>query len=311
MPQSMEQELEEYIRYIDVEKNLAPRTIHEYRTDLTLLIRFLKDERNCSSWNEVTYKDLRHYLYFLQNERKNSAKTRSRSISSVRGLFSFLFEEELIEKNPSLRLKKPKLEQKLPFFLSQDECELFLDSIKQGSRQPIRDLTIVYLFLFTGIRMSELTQLDVHDINWGNQSIRVYGKGRKERVIPILSPLAAQLHLYLDYREKKLGEMASSFSPLFFAMREKNVFRIHRRTVHDIFKKHAQLARLDQRHFTAHKLRHTFATFLYAQGVNLIELKSLLGHANINTTEIYTHLSTHQLIDAVNKHPMAKIKFKE
>ncbi|WP_052947390.1 tyrosine-type recombinase/integrase [Aneurinibacillus tyrosinisolvens] len=303
MNRPMEVELTEFLLYLEVEKNLTPRTIREYQMDLKLLIQVLQ-ERKCVQWNQVTYRDLRHFLHHLQHVRHNSATARARKVSSVKGFFSFLYEEGLIDSNPSIRLRKPKLEKRLPVYLSEDDCRRFIQVIQEHSHQRQRDLPIILLFLYTGIRLSELTGLDVQHVDLHSQTIRVYGKGRKERVIPILSPLLRHLTAYLEYREQLLGEDFFTFRPLFFTRRDQNWHRIHRRTVHEIFIKYSKLACIDQKHFSAHKLRHTFATLLYSQGVNLIELKQLLGHTSVSTTEIYTHTSSQQLKNALTRHPL-------
>ncbi|WP_090792770.1 tyrosine-type recombinase/integrase [Paenibacillus sp. GP183] len=134
----------------------------------------------------------------------------------IRGFFSFLFEETLIPENPTIHLKKPKLEKKLPIYLTVEECHRFIDIVRRNSINRERNVTIIALFLYTGMRLSELTGLDIHDLDMSNQIIRVFGKGRKERLIPILAPLLSSLKSYLDYRKGILGADCYTFSPLFF-----------------------------------------------------------------------------------------------
>lgn len=299
---SLQKDIQEYLLYLKVEKNLAPRTIHEYNIDLQLLVQFLLT-RQRTQWNEVIYLDLRHFLHYLQEERQNSATARARKISSIKGFFSFMHEEEFINQNPALRLKKPKLERKLPVYLSKEDCQRFIRVIEQKSNQQIRDVTIILLFLYTGIRMSELTQLDMEHVDLSNQTLRVYGKGRKERLIPLLPKLVTRLEQYIQYRNDILGDEAYRLAPFFIAHYKNNWQRTHRRTVHEIFMRFSKDARLDHKHFSAHKLRHTFATLLYSQGVDLIEIKTLLGHTNLSTTEIYTHTSTDKLKHSIRQLP--------
>jgi len=302
MVNPMHQDMKEFLTYLKVEKNLAPRTIIEYENDLLLLSQFLQD-RQIISWDQVTYRDLRHFLQYLEEERHNSATARARKVSSMKGLFSFLHQEGDIQQDPSIRVRKPKLEKKLPVFLSQEDCQRFIQVLQEHSLHNRRDVTIVLLFLYTGIRLTELTQLDIHHLDLSYLTLRVYGKGRKERIIPLLPQLVECLTSYLTFRQESLGHATKTFSPLFFTIRKEGLFRITKRTVHEIFVRYSQHARLDRKHFSAHKLRHTFATLLYSKGVNLIELKDLLGHTNISTTEIYTHTSTQKLKDAVMKMP--------
>jgi len=303
MQSSMYQDMQEYLLYLKVEKNLAPRTLTEYEYDLELLGQFLQTDE-ITSWDEVTYRELRHFLHYLEEERKNSATARARKISAMKGMFTFLHQEDHIKQNPSLRLRKPKLERRLPVFLTQEECRRFIQVLQEQSPHHCRDVAIVLLFLYTGIRLTELTQLDLQHLDLSGQTLRVYGKGRKERIIPLVPQLVQSVTNYLEYRNETLGAVALSFAPLFFTIRKEGWRRIAKRTVHEIFVQYSQYARLDQKHFSAHKLRHTFATLLYSQGVDLIELKDLLGHTNISTTEIYTHTSTQKLKDAIKKLPV-------
>lgn len=295
--------IKEYLMYLQVEKNLAPRTLTEYENDISLL-KDLLTKQNCLNWNLVTYRDLRQFLHHLQEARNNSPASRARKISTLRGFFTFLCDEQLIDENPTLRLKKPKLEKKLPVYLSLEDCERFIQVLKDESPHQLRDVTIISLFLYTGIRLSELTSLEVEDIDLKAGTIRVYGKGRKERIIPLTPILVDQLLHYLEFRKLELGTKSDSISPLFYSYRNKEYHKIPNRSVHEIFKRYSKLASINQKHFSAHKLRHTFATLLYGQGVDLLQIKNLLGHQNISTTEIYTHLSTQHLKDAVSKHPL-------
>lgn len=304
MPCPMLVDLKEFLLYLKVEKNLAPRTLLEYENDLKLLRQFLQQDPQIISWDQISYRELRRFLHYLEEERKNSATARARKVSAMKGMFSFLHQEDHIKLNPALRLSKPKLEKRLPLFLSQEDCQRFIQVLQDQSLHHCRDVTIVLFFLYTGIRLTELTELDIRHLDLSYQTLRVYGKGRKERLIPLLPQLIHSLTAYLKFRNETLGEDALSFAPLFFTNRKEGWRRITKRTVHDIFVRYSQFARLDKQHFSAHKLRHTFATLLYSQGVNLIELKDLLGHTSISTTEIYTHTSAQKLKDALMHLPV-------
>lgn len=300
---SMTKDVKDYLLYLKVERNLAPRTLIEYEVDLRLLRQFMQNHQ-VMEWSQVDYRDLRRFLQYLEEERGNSATARARKVSSVKGLFSFLHQEGHIPQDPAQRMKKPKLERRLPLYLSKEDCQRFIQVLQEHSPHQRRDVMIVLLFLSTGIRLAELTQLDVSHLDLSYQTLRVYGKGRKERIIPLLPQLIHSLTIYLQFRHDSLGQEAHTFSPLFFTNRKQGWYRITKRTVHDIFVRYSQLVRLDQQHFSAHKLRHTFATILYAEGVNLLELKDLLGHTSISTTEIYTHTSAEKLKSAVAKLPI-------
>jgi site-specific recombinase XerD len=301
---SLDSFIEQYLTFLKIEKELVPRSIHEYRLNLQLLKRFLINTYHVEHWDQVTYHHLRAFLHYLIEERNNSARARAVKVSCMKGFFKYLYLEEHIGRPIGDRLIKPKFDQKLPVYLTTEECQRFINIIREESLHSIRNSTIILVLLYTGIRITELCQLNVDNLNFENATIKIMDKGRKERLIPMSQQLISILQHYLDYRENILGSDAEDTSYLFVSRRYKRWNRLNRRTIHDLFNHYARKARINQQHFSAHKLRHTFATLLYSAGVELIELQQLLGHAKLDTTQIYTHTSTKQLQDAVAAHPL-------
>jgi integrase/recombinase XerD len=296
--------LSKYLTFLKVEKELAPRSIHEYYLNLQMLKLFLIKTYQIKRWDQVTYHHLRAFLHYLIEERKNSARARAVKVSCMKGFFKYLYLEEQIPRPIGDRLIKPKFDQKLPVYLTVEECHRFINLIREESRHSIRNSTIILVFLYTGIRITELCQLNVENLDFESATIKIMDKGRKERLIPMSKQLKSILQHYLVFRENYLGLDAEDISYLFVSRRYGKWNRLNRRTIHDLFNHYASKARINQQHFSAHKLRHTFATLLYSAGVELIELQQLLGHAKLDTTQIYTHTSTKDLKDAVAKHPL-------
>lgn len=302
--QSLDSYIDQYLTFLKIEKELVPRSIHEYRLNLQMLKRFLIKTYQTERWDQVTYHHLRAFLHYLIEERKNSAQARAVKVSCMKGFFKYLYLEEHIDRPIGERLIKPKIDQKLPDYLTPEECYRFISIIREESRHSIRNSTIILVLLYSGIRITELCQLNVANLDFEMATIKIMDKGRKERLIPMSQQLKSILQHYLVYRENYLGSDAETTSYLFVSRRFGRWNRLNRRTIHDLFNHYASKARINHQHFSAHKLRHTFATLLYSAGVDLIELQQLLGHAKLDTTQIYTHTSTRQLKDAVAKHPL-------
>lgn len=301
----MNQLIDEFLAFLDLEKGLAPRTIKEYRYNLELLRNFLVERLQITCWIQVTYPHLRAFLHYLADERKNSPRARAMKIATMKGFFHYLYLEEYISKPIGDRLIKPKVDQPLPDTLTPEECERFIQIIRRESRHSIRDSTIILTFLYAGIRLTELCQLDLHDIDLDEGTMRIKGKGNIERNIPMSTQLQQIIQNYLFYREDLLGLESPMIEPLFLTRRYQRWNQINRRTIQDIFNHYASEARIHKKHFSAVKLRHTFATLLYASGVNLLELQQLLGHVKLENTQIYTHTTVEQLKSAIQKHPLS------
>ncbi len=301
---TMDEWIEDFLSYLTIEKGLAKRTIQQYRLDLNLLKSYLVEMHHITKWEQVTYRHLREFLKYTIEQRNNGGRSRAIKIASMRGFFKHLYLEEILAKPIADRLITPKRDQKIPVYLTIEECNRFVNIVKEKSVHSVRDSTIILTFLYSGIRMTELCNLNISDLDFENQSIKVFGKGRKERLVPMADNLKVVLLNYLDYRKELLRWEYPRVQALFLSRRYNQWNHINRRTVHDIFNHFAKEAKINKEHFSAHKLRHTFATLLYANGVDLLQLQQLLGHSNISTTQIYTHTSVHQLHDAIKKHPL-------
>jgi integrase/recombinase XerD len=300
----MDAYINEYLTYLRVEKELASSTIQGYRSTLNLLKHYLIQQKQITSWDQVTYPHLRDFIHYIATEFKNGPSTRAGKVSDLKGFFSYLYLEEVIDRPIADRLIKPKLVKKLPVYLTVEECRRFIDVIRKNSDHANRDCTIILTFLYTGMRISELCQLNVSDVNLEQESIKVSGKGRKERLCPMAPQLKVILTRYLDYRKKWLGAAHEKVNALFLSHNNHKWIRITHNMIQSLIHYYAKTANINKEHFSAHKLRHTFATLLYSAGVDLLKLKDLLGHSYLSTTQIYTHTSVEQLRSAIEKHPL-------
>lgn len=300
----MDRMVQEFLLFLRVEKGLVPQTITSYRNLLLVLLTYLQEEQRISQWNQVSHHHLRDFLHQLTEKKKVSASTRSGRVTIIKAFFSYLYLEGIIDKPIAERLVRPKREKKLPVYLTLKECQRFIEIIQERSKDRIRDQCIILTFLYTGIRLSELHQVNMQDLQLDRETLKVIGKGRKERLVPIAPPLKEELHAYLTYRQQLLSSQNRNVQALFVEQGRRSVKRISISTIRKIFQHYASDAVSHKKHITPHKLRHTFATLLYASGVDLLQLKQLLGHTSISTSQIYTHTSTKQLVSAIEKHPL-------
>lgn len=286
----MERYIEKFSRYLEIEKNYSPHTLLNYSLDLRDFSTFLKT----GSLEAVDYLCVRKYLVFLK-ERKLSTRSVARKLSALRSFFKFLVREGLMKENPLLAVSSPKMEKKLPLFLSEEEAAKVMDTGSRVSPADKRDHAALELFYSTGMRISELVSLNIDDIDFISGIIKVRGKGKKERMVPAGDTALSVLRGYLDSRN-------TGCSAVFL---NKNGRRITARGVRNIVKKYLRLAGVKQS-ASAHTFRHSFATHLLDRGADLRTVQELLGHANLSTTQIYTHLTTERLKNVYDKaHPRA------
>lgn len=288
------QALKGYEYYLHVERNLAPRTIREYLDDLTDLTEFLKRRLRVAE-PEVQQVDISHlkdFLIHLQAERSFSSVGLARVISSVRGFFRYALEQELIPANPADALRTPKLPRRLPIYLDQSELRELFRCPDQSTIPGVRDHAILVTLANTGLRVSELAGLTLKSVNLQTDSIRVLGKGRKERLVPMNDAVKAVLQAWLAIRPK------APTDALFVGSRGEP---FGARGIQLMMKKHGLRANIPSERLTPHKLRHTFATLLHMSEVDIIEIQALLGHANISSTQIYTHTNPRRLRSAVDR----------
>jgi tyrosine recombinase XerC len=289
----MDRYIEKFIRYLEIEKNYSPHTILNYKLDLDGFNFFLAD----IEIEKVDYLTLRKYLAVLK-EKNLGSRTVSRRLSSLRSFFRFLTREGYLKTNPILVLSSPKLEKHLPSFMTEEEVTKLIESAfakNEKDERGLRDRAILETFYSAGLRISELVGLDLEDIDFIGGIIKVMGKGRKERIVPVGDTAITAVRKYLDRRKKQSEALFLN----------KNGRRIGARGVRNIVKKYISLAGIKQG-VSAHTFRHSFATHLLNRGADLRTVQELLGHANLSTTQIYTHLTTERLKNVYDKaHPRA------
>jgi len=286
----MDRFIEKFIRYLEIEKNYSKHTILNYRLDLEGFGNFLQE----LPLEKVDYLTLRKYL--AQAKEKNVRnKTIARRLSTLRSFFKFLVREGLLKNNPVVSVSSPKREKHLPLFLTEEEVLRLLEVAHSKDERGLRDRAILELFYSTGIRVSELAGLSIEDVDFFGGIVKVIGKGRKERVVPVGDIALSALRAYIEKRKKESGCLFLN----------KNGRRLTDRGIRNIVAKYLRLASLRQG-ISCHTLRHSFATHLLNRGADLRSVQELLGHANLSTTQIYTHLTTEKLKSVYNKaHPRA------
>jgi tyrosine recombinase XerC len=286
----MERYIEKFVRYLDIEKNYSPHTILNYQLDLADFQLFLKEQ----TIENVDYLALRKYLAVLK-EKSLGARSVARHLSTLRSFFKFLTREGYLKTNPILSLLSPKLDKHLPSFLTEEEVLRLIESSLPKDEMGLRDRAILETIYSTGIRVSELVGLNLEDVDFIGCIIKVMGKGKKERIVPIGDKAVGAIRDYLDSREK-------SGLAVFL---NKRGGRITDRGVRNIVKKYIAIAGI-KKGVSPHTLRHSFATHLLNRGADLRSVQELLGHANLSTTQIYTHLTTEKLKGVYDKaHPRA------
>lgn len=297
-----------YITYLEVERNASPYTVRNYTADLlgSKNIRgfftFLK-EKGLKSFDEVDRAILRDYLAYLMEQGVAKASI-ARKLSAIRSFCRYLLREGMMTANPIADTSSPKLDKRLPSFLSIAEMESLLKAPDLSTPSGQRDRALMELLYAAGIRVSELANLDTGQVNLSANEIRVWGKGSKERVALIGEPAAEALNAYLSQgRPKLMGKKSSS--ALFVNRYGK---RLTERSVQKMLQKYAILAGIDKRIYP-HLLRHTFATHLLDGGADLRVVQELLGHASLSSTQIYTHVSQSQARKVyLSAHPLAQEK---
>lgn len=311
--------LEDFLTYIKVIKDRGERTEEAYFLDIRCFLRYLllihHDVDENAEWETIYVKDVpieylisfslqNAYVYmnWLKTVRENETVTRARKTTALKEFYSYLYNKSKLIPNDNLvELEVPRVKKALPKFLTLDECQKLLMSIE--TKHTERDYCIITLFLNCGMRLSELTALDMNDISFENKTLRLFGKGRKERIVYLNDACIDAINAYLPLRNALNPEGSNAL----FLSAKKN--RISKRRVQEIVENCLKAAGLENTGVTTHKLRHTAATLMYQHGsVDTLVLKDVLGHKSIATTEIYTHLSNENLRDAANSNPLSKIK---
>lgn len=291
--------LMDYLHYLKVERGLSENTINSYGIDLKLFLEYLR-ENEIPSFKQVNKEVIVNYM---QSEKNNNKANSSilRSVSSLRKFFQYLAQEKIIEKDPMLLIDTPKKKQHLPQVLTKEEVEKLLRSPNTGQVLGLRDRAMLELIYATGLRISEIINLKLEDLHLTMGTLQTLGKGHKERIVPVGDEAIKWVNRYLEEaRPKLLKQKRSNY--LFLNFHGNNLTR---QGVWKNLKAEVKKAGI-QKNITPHTLRHSFATHILENGADLRIVQELLGHADISTTQIYTHLSNKQLADIYNRaHPRA------
>lgn len=290
--------LEGFRRYLALEKNLAKNTELSYLRDVKLFLRYC--DTNNINFVSITRSEFERYLLYLKNLGFKTS-TLFRKTESIKAFYKFMFIEGRIDKNPFSEFSAPKLERKLPDYLSFDETERIINSFSAGDFKTLRTSAIIDLLYSSGLRISEVCNLTLDSVNLEQGWVRVKGKGSKERIVPIAQATIRLLKLYLDERNAILFKKRIDASDSFFV--NKSGKRISRVQVWKDIKDFVKKVGIE-RNVYPHLFRHTFATHLLQRGADLRSIGEMLGHASLNTTQIYTHLDKSALKNIHRKyHP--------
>ncbi len=292
--------MEEFIHYLAVERGLAENTLESYYRDLIGFCTFAAEVAKVRNVGEVTREVILRYLLNMQKEGKSPA-TLARHVAALKSFYHFLLREKLIEFDPTLNVDTPKLARKLPQILSVAEVDRLLQQPDPSTPAGLRDKSMLELMYATGLRVSELVSLQINQVNCDTGFIRCTGKGAKERIVPIGSVAKECLNAYLAYGRVKLLKIPKEEALFINQMGA----RLTRQGFWKILKKYARKAGI-AKDITPHTLRHSFATHLLENGADLRVVQEMLGHADITTTQVYTHLTSRHLKEVYNKtHPRA------
>ncbi|WP_421379377.1 site-specific tyrosine recombinase XerD [Bacillus salacetis] len=297
----MESRLQDFIHFLIVEKGLAKNSVDSYQRDLKNYMKFIQKVDSAENWNEVQRVNITGFLGHLKNEGKSS-KTIARHVASIRSFHQFLLREKVTDQDPSIHIESPKMERSLPKVLSIDEVEALLEAPQESTPLGIRDKAMLEVLYATGIRVSELIRLKMEDVHLKMGFVRCIGKGNKERIIPIGKTAISVLEKYLLEGRPKLVSKKHKDDSLFLNHHGKG---LSRQGFWKILKGLAAEARISKE-LTPHTLRHSFATHLLENGADLRAVQEMLGHVDISTTQIYTHVTKTRMKDVYSKfHPRA------
>ena len=316
----------EFASYKSAIQNCSEKTVSEYMLDLRTFFRYLlaRDQKialdsedfdkidisrvDLEYIKNITTEDIYEFIMYTDTVRGNMSAAKSRKLSAIKGFFKYLTTKRfMLDDNPAINIEAPKKKQALPKHLTLDESLLLLDAVKadKESKTVTRDYAIITLFLNCGMRVSELVGINLADVDRELRSLTVTGKGNKQRIVYLNSSCRDALS---DYYAERLGEKYKSVDcrALFLSGRNQ---RISVKTVQWLVYKYLDLAGLESKHYSVHKLRHTAATLMYQTGnVDVRVLKDILGHEQLNTTQIYTHVSNRSMEEAMEQNPLARKK---
>lgn len=309
--------LTEFLNYLSVIKGKSNNTIEGYKVDLTMFFRFLKLYKGLCPRNidfeditineleddfikNIKLTDLYAFLSFTENQRNNGSYARARKVAALKSFFKYLYtKSKILTENPTSDLERPKINKRNPVYLTLEESKNLLGSIDEKYKHQKRDFCIITLFLNCGLRLSELCSINISKIK--EDTLTIIGKGNKERTVYLNKSCLRSISEYME--ERSSMEVLQEHSDALFISERK--CRLNKRTVEKIVKKYIGEAGLDKDRYTPHKLRHTAATLMYKHGnVDIRSLQKILGHENISTTQIYTHVDDDKLREAVKLNPL-------
>lgn len=293
--------LKEYLTYLNVVQGKSSRTISEYNYDLKLFLEYVKNKKketdDLSLIKNIELDDIYSFLEYCQIIRNNSASAKARKVAAIKSFYKYLkFKKKLITDNPTEELESTKTGQRIPIYLTLDEAKLLYRGIKK--RHYLRDNCILTLFLNCGLRLSELSSINISSIE--KDILKVIGKGNKERIVYLNNVCIDSIDKYLKTERNKIKKIKDE-NALFLSQQGN---RINKRTIQKMILCLNINSGLNKPKLSPHKLRHTMATLLYHEGVDLNALRSLLGHSNISTTQIYTHTNSERLKNEIQKNPL-------
>ncbi len=299
MHDSLQAIYQEFLDHMTAEKNASTATITSYITDFKIFEKFLLIQMIEPGLQTITTRDLRKYVNYLKLEKEYSNATIRRKIHSLSSFFKFVLEMEYIEKNPMLPIHAPKLEERIPVYINENDLRKLLEAPKKFARYAThinRDRTMIALLVYTGGRKSEIIHLDWNNVDFKSQVIHIRkGKGKKDREIPLIEPLAIVL---LDYYNER---HPAPSDPILVSDNNK---RISSSDFQNLFRRYLSKCGLANKGYSPHKCRHAFATLLYQNGVDLLTIQKILGHSDLNSTKVYTHIIDDHMREEMAKFPV-------
>lgn len=315
-----------FLEYSLAYKNKSHNSVEQYNSDLNMFFRYMKYHFHLTKENEfdkieiydftvdqlakISQEDIHAFISYLSINRRCGPATCARKISTLRIFFKYLtITNPILDINPAQNLETPKLNKRLPKYLTLEDSQKLLDVSKDDddNKNKDRDFAIITLFLNCGLRLSELVNINISDINFNDARLTVVGKGNKERAIYLNKACISAIKDYLDVRPNNAKKDSKNSDKALFLSSYRQ--RISKRTVENVVTKQLQKAGLDTTKYSTHKLRHTAATLMYKYGeVDIRALQELLGHESISTTEIYTHVDNEQVRTAVELNPLSQYK---
>lgn len=316
---SLPEHLNDFLIYLGTIKGKSPNTISGYKFDLNMFFKFLKlykglvakdidfdniiiNDIDKDFIRKIKLSDLYAFIAFAENYRNNGNYARARKVAALKSFFKYLYNKaKILEENPAMELETPKTKKRNPVYLTLNESRSLLSSIDGENKE--RDYCIITLFLNCGLRLSELCSIDISRIK--EDTLTIVGKGNKERTIYLNTACLKAINAYLPIRQCKNPKICEKDKDALFISRNNN--RINKRSVELLVKKHIAKLGLENQKYSPHKLRHTAATLMYKYGnVDIRSLQKILGHENLSTTQIYTHVDDETLRQAVSLNPLSE-----